>query len=52
MENESDNIDIYAIIKPSQKIVGNKHITYLRNFLYNILKIINEIIIIIKRIRS
>ena len=37
-QDQDQDIEIYIIIKLSQKIVGNKHIKYLRTYIYSFLK--------------
>jgi len=38
IEENNNDIEVYAVIEPSQKILGNKHVNYLRNFLFYFLK--------------
>ena len=37
-EQQGEDIEIYIVIKLSQKIVGNKHVKYLRTYIYSFLK--------------
>lgn len=37
-DDQSDDVEIYIIIKLSQKIVGDKHIKYLRTYIYSFLR--------------
>ena len=37
-DDQPDDVEIYIIIKLSQKIVGDKHIKYLRTYIYSFLR--------------